>query len=243
MNVFTTINPNGDIESQIQSTNTWTSKFKVYSVNTKEEILKIKDKFKNIEFIETDKTIDINGRKLIKLNAILDSIVMKESKYSCIINSDIIFNNSIDPDKLFSKKHLDDGIIIGSRYELDGDKKYLFEDGYDLFIFDIKNIKIFYSDNFALGMPWWDFWIPMMADRFLLKIYNTKNEVIYHKTHDTNYSFDLWETFGNRFLAELIKMGLKVNRASGSSHFFENNGQLCKVCKNFIESKKIDIEI
>lgn len=243
MNVFTTINPNGDIESQIYSTDTWASKFKVYSVNTKEEILKIKDKFKNVEFIETDKTIDVNGRKLIKLNGILDAIVMKKSKYSCITNSDTILNKSIDPKKLFSKKHLDDGIIVSKRYELDGEKIYRFEGGYDLFVFDIKNIKIFYNEEFALGMPWWDFWIPMMADRFLLKLYFTKNEVIYHKTHDTNYSDDSWELFGFRFLSEIMKMGLKVNMVDGSKHFFENNGQLCEVCKNFIESKKIYIKI
>jgi hypothetical protein len=243
MNVFTTINPNGDIESQIYSIDTWASKFKVYSVNTKEEILRIKEKFKNVEFIETDKVVDFNGKKLVKLNAILDAIVMKKSKYSCITNSDIILNKSIDPKKLISKKHLEDGIIVSKRYELGGEKIYQFEDGYDLFIFNIKNIKIFYNEGFALGMPWWDFWIPMMADRFLLKLYFTKNEVIYHKTHDTNYSYDSWEIFGNRFLAELISMGLKVNRVDGAKHFFENNGQLCQVCKNFIESKKIDIKI
>ena len=243
MNVFTTINPNGDIESQIYSTDTWASKFKVYSVNTKEEILKIKDKFKNVEFIETDKIIDVNGKKLIKLNAILDAIVMKKSKYSCITNSDIILNKSINPKRLFSKKHLDDGIIVSKRYELGGENIYQFEDGYDLFVFDIKNIKIFYNEGFALGMPWWDYWVPMMADRFLLKLYFTKNEVIYHKTHETNYSYDNWELFGNRFLAELISMGLKISTKDGEKHFFENNGQLCQVCKNFIESKKISIKI
>ena len=54
MNIFTTINPNGDFETQNEALSSWASKFSVYSVNTKNDIDKIGDLYPYIKFIETE---------------------------------------------------------------------------------------------------------------------------------------------------------------------------------------------
>jgi hypothetical protein len=41
MKVFTTINPNDNFEAQSKAVSSWSNKYQVYSVNTKEEIEKV----------------------------------------------------------------------------------------------------------------------------------------------------------------------------------------------------------
>lgn len=242
MKIFTTINPNDNFDVQDYAMKSWSSKFKVYSVNTKEEINKIKDLYPYINFIETEDTYDYNGKKLIKLNSILNSIKKNGSKYNAIVNSDIILNANM----IFDKKILNDGILIGSRYEIDEDKKpYIFDKGYDLFIFDVKNINIFFNDNYVIGMPWWDFWIPMITLKALMNIYHIKNEVIYHKTHKTNYDDEIWCHFANLFYIDLLRHNGTWKKPDGdiTNNPIEYTPQICDVIKKFIESKHINIKV
>ena len=100
MNIFTTINPNGNFEAQNESMSSWASKFSVYSVNTKNDIGKIKDLYPYIKFIETEEIYLYNNKKLVKLNAILEAIKNSDKEYACIVNSDIILNTHIDVSSL-----------------------------------------------------------------------------------------------------------------------------------------------
>ena len=34
-----------------------------------------------------------------------------------------------------------------------------------IFIFDKKNIDILFNDNYVIGMPWWDYWIPIISNK------------------------------------------------------------------------------
>jgi len=54
MIIFTTINPNDFSDTQLNAISSWTKKYKVYSVNRKDEIERIKDVYKDVSFIETD---------------------------------------------------------------------------------------------------------------------------------------------------------------------------------------------
>jgi hypothetical protein len=74
MKVFTTINPNGNFDAQLEAINSWSNKYEVYSVNTKEEIEKISSVYTSVKFIETDITYQYNNKKLIKLNSILNDL-------------------------------------------------------------------------------------------------------------------------------------------------------------------------
>ena len=57
------------------------SKFSIYSINTKDEIERIKDLYKYVNFIETDDIYDNDGKSMIKLNAILNAIKKIVTKY------------------------------------------------------------------------------------------------------------------------------------------------------------------
>lgn len=233
--IFTTINPNGNFEAQNEALLSWSSKFSIYSVNTKEEIDKIKDIYKYVNFIETDDVYDNNGKNMIRLNAALKAIKKTATKYACIINSDIILDSKVN--SIFNKKYLDDGIIISTRHELDGDKPpYPFVDGYDLFVFDIKYIDLFLNKNYVIGMPWWDFWIPYIAIKAQLKVYHIKDKIIYHRKHQTNYNMELWIKFGE-FLYEDIMIKLMDKPINVTIYDF------CLGVKAYIEKKQINIKI
>ena len=64
MKIFTTINPNGNFDVQLEAMNSWSNKYEVYSVNTKEEIEKISSIYTNVKFIETDITYQYNNKNL-----------------------------------------------------------------------------------------------------------------------------------------------------------------------------------
>lgn len=229
--VFTTINPNGNFDSQNEAILSWTSKYKVYSVNTKDDIEKINDLYPSVTFIETEDIYIYKDKELIKLNAMLDVVKSKCIDNCIIVNSDIIRNNDIK----LNKKHLKDSLIIGSRYEIDGDKPiYQFTKGYDLFIFNKKYINTFYNENYVIGMPWWDFWVPVIADKSSLVVYHINDPIIYHRTHQTNYDDDIWIKFGEYLYVDIMINILK-NPMQVSIYDF------CGSIKHYIEKKQINI--
>ena len=241
MEIFTTINPNDLSDTQLNAISSWTKKYKVYSVNTKEEIERIKDIYKDVSFIETDNTYLYKNKKLIKLNSILDAIEKTTDGISAIINSDIILNDEVELN--IKNRYLINGIFIGTRYELDNGKKYPFIYGYDIFIFNSKYSNVFKNDNYVIGMPWWDYWFPICALKNRLNIYHIKDEIIYHKTHKTNYDTNIWLEFGKNLYNDIIVNTLNSEKVISTLEFFTGkNGEQMDV-KKFIESKQINISV
>jgi hypothetical protein len=231
MKIFTTINPYGNFESQNESLLSWSKYYEVFSVNPKDEIEIAKDKFPYVKFIETDNIFIYGKKKLVKLNAILKSMKEIDSKKFAIVNSDIILKRDIPT------KFLTADLTIGTRWELDDvNKPYPFNNGYDLFIFNKDIIDFFINENYVIGMPWWDFWIPLIAIKLQLSVNHIKNEIIYHRTHQTNYDADIWIKFGEYLYKDII-INLMKRKIDVDVYTF------CTVVKKFIESKQKNIKI
>ena len=231
MKVFTTINPYGNFEAQNEALLSWSKFYDVYSVNLLEEIEIAKDKFPYIKFIETNDIFIYGEKKLVKLNSILNSMKLMDSKKFAIVNSDIILKKEIP------NKSLTADLTIGTRWELDYiNKPYPFNNGYDLFIFDKDIIDFFINDNYVIGMPWWDFWIPLISIKLQLSVNHIKSEIIYHRTHETNYNSDVWITFGEYLYKDII-VNLMKRKIDVDVYTF------CTVVKKFIESKQKNIKI
>jgi hypothetical protein len=241
MNVFTTINPNDLSDTQLNAISSWTKKYKVYSVNRKEEIERIKDIYKDVNFIETDDIYLYKGKNLIKLNAILDSIRKVSNGLSAIINSDIILTDELEIN--IKSRYLINGIFIGTRYELDNGKKYPFIYGYDIFIFNSKYASLFKNEKYVIGMPWWDYWVPICALKNRLNVYHIKDEIIYHKTHETNYEYKIWLNFGENLYNDIIVDVLGADRILTLPEFYKGKEGEQMDVKKFIESKQINISI
>ena len=248
MNIFTTINPNGNFEAQNEAMSSWASKFSVYSVNTKNDIGKIKDLYPYIKFIETEEIYLYKGKELIKLNAILKAIKNSDKEYACIVNSDIILNTNIDVSSLLKDKYLDKGLIVSTRFELDEDKDpYPFTAGYDMFIFNKKNVNLFLNKKYVIGMPWWDYWMPIISNKNQFNIYHISNRYIYHRTHQTNYDVDIWEEFGQDLYKDIVtKKGVWSTADGKVVSDIKNYADIYSFCtsiKKFIEKEQININL
>ena len=85
-------------------------------------------------------------------------------------------------------------------------------------------------------MPWWDFWIPLITIKLQLTVTHIKNDIIFHRTHDTNYDSDVWLKFGGYLYNDIIISLMKRNIDVDVWTF-------CTVVKKFIESKQKNIKI
>ena len=233
MKIFTTVNPKGNFEAQEEALRSWASKYEVISVNHEEEIECAKERFPFVRFVESEGSFDYNGKKLVTLNSILSAIKKEGDRYCAIVNSDIILDGNLS----IPSKNIDDGLVIATRWELDGkEETYPFVNGYDLFIFDRKNADLFMNPKYVIGMPWWDFWIPSIAIKAGLKVSHIKTKKILHRTHDTNYDGDIWISFGESLYRDLM-LGVMKNPIELDVYSF------CRGVKAFIEKHQKDIKI
>jgi hypothetical protein len=226
--VFTTVNPFGNYDSQSEALKSWSKHYDVYSVNPQNEIEIAKEKFPYINFIETHDTFQYGKKNLVKLNSILQNIRM-ENGLCAIVNSDIILNKEIKIDDIGND------LVIATRWEIDGDKRYPFVNGYDLFIFDAKLTDIYMNPNYVIGMPWWDFWIPLIAIQRGLRVLHISNQSIFHRTHETNYDGDIWITFAEHLYRDVV-----INLLS--QKFDIDIFTFCQTIKKYIEGKQINIK-
>lgn len=233
--IFTTLNPYGNFDAQHEAMSSWASKFSVYSVNTPEEIDIIRDKYPYINFIENEEVYISGKKKLTKLSSILKAARKVNCETVAIVNSDIILNDRVK--KILDNKYIRSGLTIATRWEIDEDKPYYpFVDGYDLFIFNKKYIDLYDNDSYVIGMPWWDYWIPLISITAGIPVYHIKNKVIFHRTHQTNYDHDDWIKFGE-YLYRDIMISLYKNPIKETVYTF------CKGVKDYIEQKQINIKI
>jgi len=127
MIAITSVSPT-HVHSDIQqvSIDSWVALgFKCYSFNNKSEIHLLKNKYKNIEFIETDKTMEnAFGKPYVSISAMIDWAKGQPCDVFCLINSDI----ELVPDKkLVSRviKKLESSVIVSNRFDYSKSKKKL----------------------------------------------------------------------------------------------------------------------
>jgi hypothetical protein len=48
-------------------------------------------------------------------------------------------------------------------------------------------------------MPWWDFWLPLVAQQQNISVKYLAEPIAYHIQHHNNYSDRLWEKYGLEF--------------------------------------------
>jgi hypothetical protein len=214
MEVFTTISPKGDTLRQFYSLKSWTKQGNVNSVNTAEEILLLKDKYPFVNFIECNETVDIDNKKLISIRSMFKAIDNLTKDTFIIINSDLSLSEKFDLNKFnVSNKE----IFIGNRTEFRYDftldeyvigKKYL--GGYDIFVMTNEVLNLLISAeqpyDFAFGVPWWDYWVPFYLIESGIELISSKEDIILHETHKTNYSHVAYRDIGRKFLSYYNKL-------------------------------------
>ena len=50
--------------------------------------------------------------------------------------------------------------------------KFAYFNIFIFFLFNTKNVDLFFNDNYVIGMPWWDYWIPIISNKNSFTIYH-----------------------------------------------------------------------
>lgn len=187
--IATSIAPR-DLEDQRQAISSWINMgFRVVSINAPEEISIVQQHFPDVEFIVPAKTAKSKyGKPFVYFDDILDYFDQQDIRICGIVNSDIHFRNSTLYD-LVAKEAIN-SLVYGSRVEINSlhDQTGIMDIwGFDYFFFDKHFIPYFPKEDFCLGIPWWDFWVPLILLGYKLPVKKLVTPHAYHVTHQRRY--------------------------------------------------------
>ena len=204
MNIITSINPFDRLDIQMESLSTWKNKgCKIYSVNSSREIdilkkYSYKGQYIVDEYFLAKETI---SNKYVKMEDVMKNIFHNnQNEIWAIVNSDIAIDN-LDLSNILNNVDKTT-VIVGTRHDKYINNRYeYFKYGYDVFIFDpnaLLNIN-FSNSIFGLGLPWWDYWFPILLHINGLKFKHIDDIHFIHQYHNTRYDHKVWVDIGESF--------------------------------------------
>jgi hypothetical protein len=191
-----------DLNNQREAIDSWLNiGFQVVSFNGEEEMSALRPHFPDVEFVIPEKTAEIKyGKPFIYLEDILDYFDHQDIRICGIVNSDIHFRNSALYDLVVTEAV--NSLVYGARVEvtsLQEEAGIMDIWGFDYFFFDKHFIPYFPAEDFCLGIPWWDFWIPLILLGYKLPVKRIVTPHAYHEIHPRRYDdatlFNLGYTF------------------------------------------------
>jgi glycosyltransferase involved in cell wall biosynthesis len=223
--LLTSISPRG-IVSQQDAITTWIENgFRVISVNDQSEAKLLANDFPEVEFREPSATLQQQlGKPYVPIREVL-AIAKSLPGASAIINSDVKFMHRSGMETVlrdlaaYSSQH----IYLSSRLDITNPldqispehaaagipaitngEQYIF--GFDFLLASSSTWKlVFESFNrehdhlYALGVPWWDYLLPMRVDSLGIGISCFCPPIISHDWHLANYSRDTWRKYGRYY--------------------------------------------
>lgn len=191
MIICTSLSPNhSNAANQQAAIDSWQKYGQCYSLNSPGEI---QVHYDGITIQETDKTVEaFTGKRCVTINAMINFAKPRGCDL-LIINSDILLTDL--------PEFKQDGITIISRYDYTDDinNSKIFAAGFDVVHIPRQFLHIFNPTIFAMGVAWWDYWIPYRAMLSGVPVYWPDVKVAFHKLHNTQYSQAEWLYIGEYF--------------------------------------------
>jgi glycosyltransferase involved in cell wall biosynthesis len=182
-----------NFDRQKSAIDTWISLgFSVVSLNTFEEIKELDYLYPNVRFHAVNRDARLEaGRPLIYLDDVFDYLRHHGTPISGIINSDIHFKT----DRHFLSFIANESVgsmVFGARVDIESienlDTGIVYDQGFDYFFFDRDLLKHYPSEDFCIGMPWWDYWIVVALIQKKVPVKRLTSRISYHLIHSYNYS-------------------------------------------------------
>ena len=204
MIIATSIAP-GNIEKQTKAIQSWReSGFEVVSLNTEDEIDTIGNNIPHIEFVTVKtSTLKTLGRPYVFIDDFLAYCIENKIEQFGIVNSDIILQ--VGGKKLENIKSLCmDSMLYGCRLDVD-ESGYgrVYEIGFDYFFMSHHVATKIDRSGFALGAPWWDYYLPLSAALNGVKVNRITKPIGIHVWHASRYSKDERVMLGLEFMRYL----------------------------------------
>ncbi len=196
--LFTSISPQlggAELEHQKYCIASWRSAgFDVATVNGRSEVARIAALELDVEIF----TATQDGKPLVL--DILSCIAAKKCRYAGIINADC----ALLPYPKLSEyliKCLDGTLALAERVDVD-DLSVPQPDscgGFDAFFFDTAILPSDFDASFRVGVPWWDYYLPIAVAARGGRVVNLMTPLLTHKVHKRAWTDDERARMGQTF--------------------------------------------
>lgn len=148
-------------------------------------------------------------KPVLYLRDFIEAILRNHEGVVAITNADIVLDlseaerrtlESLNPNECIISKRID----VDVKEDRTGT---VFSKGYDFFSFHTNVIRDFDASDFALGMPWWDHFLPLWLH---MKGATSTRKInsVFHLKHQERWQYKYWLTVGKKFeklLADSIR--------------------------------------
>ena len=96
--------------------------------------------------------------------------------------------------------------FVSRRYDIDSlstQQATAYSNGYDFFAFHSEDLKVLRPRSFALGMPWWDHYLPLAMIMRGLRCVALRTPFVFHLRHTDRWNQLQWARIGEHFVDEM----------------------------------------
>ena len=208
LTIATSIAPK-KLKKQAKAIESWAKLgFDVVSLNCREEIDILQESFPDVKFVQAKRDArNTFGKPVIYLDDFFEYFCQADSEFCGIVNSDIflIGDEGVIP---FIQSQARNALVYGSRIEIDSLEVLwgeVFEDGFDFFFFHKSLISCFPKSDFCIGIPWWDYWVPLISALEKVQIKKFITPFAYHIKHSFNWDMEQWIYLAQKCLKYLLR--------------------------------------
>jgi tetratricopeptide (TPR) repeat protein len=183
--------------------------FRIVSVNDPDEIRELSALYPDVEFVAVRRNAsEWTGRKNPYIADLLAALLEANEPVLGIINSDLLF----EPSAAWSERLpslVSSSMVVAHRYNVGSLSGGLLRQyyGLDCFFFDKTTASRILEDAmpYAMGVPWWDCWLPCMALLNQRDVIVIDRPAVVHLAHDQAYSARAWREFAQIFSRSMIR--------------------------------------
>ena len=196
---------------------------RVISVNAADEIAALQPAFSNVEFVAPERTAEpYAGRPVPYIFDLLKTALAHSTRDSAIgITNADIFLRPVEGLADFLVDQSNHGLILGARVDVsDADAFATYQPsdasaysvGYDFFVMNRQIAADIKDSPFAMGMPFWDYWLPLSCHLAGHRLLALKSPVALHADHATR-----WDDSVYLFFHALIAYALEQSQPDTES--------------------------
>src|SRR5262249_26327648 len=135
------------------------------------------------------------GRKNPYIADLLHALALQPEKVAGIINSDIYLPYEHNwPDTILAAIGRN-AVLMGQRADIDSLSDLqprIYEEGFDFFFFEKNTDLPDLNRSFAMGLPWWDYWLPIAFAMRGLEIKLLAGPKALHLLHPAAWNEETW---------------------------------------------------
>jgi hypothetical protein len=189
----------------------------IWSFNATDEIVHLAPAYPEIVFVEPPRTARVPaGRPLIYVCDMLDRLRAAGAQAIGLVNSDILIEGPADLGaRLVGAAQ--GSLVAATRVEIDslaartGDRNL---SGFDAFFLDPALAPLFVDHGFCLGMPYWDYWLPLTVALNRLPLKRIEGDIVFHLRHEESWG-DSRTIYGQK-LMDTIQAELRRAQTTGA---------------------------